>query len=116
MADKIGVFICTGYGIAEALDVDALGRVATEECSAAFCKTVGSCEGSALASICEDIKSENLTKVVLAGISPRRYAEHAFPEGVIVEKFALRETATRLGFRGISDFIRTVALDRSNAQ
>ena len=31
MEDKIGVFICTGYGIAEALDIDALCKVATEE-------------------------------------------------------------------------------------
>ena len=31
MVDKIGVFICTGYGIADALDIDALisdGRTA----------------------------------------------------------------------------------------
>ena len=28
------------------------------------------------------------------------------------EKFRLQEVATRLGFRGISDFIRAVALDR----
>jgi quinone-modifying oxidoreductase subunit QmoB len=91
MEDKIGVFICTGYGIAEALDVDALCTVATEECNVPFCKTVGSCEGSALESISADIKDEGLTKVVIAGISPRRYAEEAFPEGVIVEKVGLRE-------------------------
>jgi quinone-modifying oxidoreductase subunit QmoB len=91
MEDKIGVFICTGYGIAEALDVDALCTVANEECSVPFCKTVGSCEGSALESISADIQSEGLTKVVIAGISPRRYAEDAFPEGVIVEKVGLRE-------------------------
>ena len=91
MEDKIGVFICTGYGIAEALDVDALCTVATEECSVPFCKTVGSCEGSALESISADIKGEGLTKVVIAGISPRRYADDAFPEGVIVEKVGLRE-------------------------
>ena len=91
MEDKIGVFICTGYGIAEALDVDALCKVATEECNAAFCKTVGSCEGSELESMREDIESEGLTKVVIAGISPRRYAQDAFPESVIVEKIGLRE-------------------------
>ena len=31
MDDKIGVFICSGYGIAEALDLEALGKVVTEE-------------------------------------------------------------------------------------
>ena len=45
MEDKIGVFICTGYGIADALDVDALCKVATGEYKVPFCKTIDSCEG-----------------------------------------------------------------------
>ncbi len=91
MADKIGVFVCTGYGIAEALDVDALCKVATEECSIPFCKTVDSCEGPGLDAINEDIKNEELNKVVIAGISPRRYTDDAFPDTVIVEMIGLRE-------------------------
>ena len=91
MEDKIGVFVCTGYGIAEALDVDALCNVATEEFSVPFCKTVDSCEGPGLESINEDIQNEGLNKVVVAGISPRRYADGMFPDGVIVEAVALRE-------------------------
>ena len=91
MEDKIGVFICTGYGIAEALDIDALCKVATDEYKVPFCKTVDSCEGSGLGSIVEDIKNEALSKVVIAGLSPRHYAKNTFPEGVIVEKVALRE-------------------------
>lgn len=91
MEEKIGVFICTGYGIAEALDVDALCKVATDEYNVPFCKTVASCEGPGLESINDDIKNEGLGKVVIAGISPRRYAEDAFPKDVIVEKIALRE-------------------------
>ncbi|MFH1756285.1 MAG: FAD-dependent oxidoreductase [Candidatus Latescibacterota bacterium] len=91
MEDKIGVFICTGYGIAEALDIEALCKVASDECKVPFCKTVVSCEGSGLDSIIEDITKEGLNKVVIAGISPRRYPDAVFPEGVIVEKVALRE-------------------------
>jgi quinone-modifying oxidoreductase subunit QmoB len=91
MDHKIGVFICTGYGIAEALDIEALEKVATDEYSVPFCKTVESCEGPGLEAILEDIRSEELTKVVIAGISARRYADTVFPEGVIVEKVALRE-------------------------
>jgi quinone-modifying oxidoreductase subunit QmoB len=91
MDDKIGVFVCTGYGIAEALDIEALCKVATDEYDVPFCKTVDSCEGPGLESINEDIKNEDLTKAVIAGISPRRYSKDAFPEGVIVEMVALRE-------------------------
>jgi quinone-modifying oxidoreductase subunit QmoB len=95
MADKIGVFVCTGYGIAEALDVDALCSVANEAGGVAFCRTVDSCEGAALESIRRDIEAEGLTKVLLAGVSPRRYEGDAFPDGVLVEPVALREHVVR---------------------
>ena len=91
MEDKIGVFICTGYGIAEALDIDALCKVATDDLAVPFCSTVDSCEGADLDAILQDIQKEGLGKVVIAGVSPRRYADHVFPENVIVEKIALRE-------------------------
>ena len=91
MAERIGVFVCTGYGIAEALDVDALVELATGECGAAFCRTVASCEGRDLAAIREDAAREGLDGIVVAGISARRYEGDAFPEGVLVEAVALRE-------------------------
>ncbi|MFC1499943.1 hydrogenase iron-sulfur subunit [Candidatus Zixiibacteriota bacterium] len=89
--EKLGVFICTGYGLAEALDIDALCAVATDEFKVPFCRTVDSCEGPGLAAINDDIREEGLTRVVVAGISPRRYADNAFPDDVIVEKIGLRE-------------------------
>jgi quinone-modifying oxidoreductase subunit QmoB len=91
MDEKTGVFICTGYGIGEALDIDALCEVATGEFSVPFCKTVESCEGAALDAINADIRAQKLTKVVIAGISPRRYSETAFPPEVMVEMVGLRE-------------------------
>ncbi len=91
MEEKIGVFICSGYGIAEALDIDALCNVATSEFSVPFCEVVDTCEGPGLDIIREKILSEGLTKVVIGGISPRKYADNAFPEGVIVEPVGLRE-------------------------
>lgn len=91
MEDKIGVFVCTGYGIAEALDIDALRKVATDEFNVQFFQTVNSCENSDLESINKDIGNEGLNKVVIAGISPRHYVEDIFPPDVIVEKVALRE-------------------------
>ena len=91
MEEKIGVFICTGYGIAESIDIEALCKVATEEFKVPFCKTVDSCEGQELLSIIKDIKTRHLDKVVIAGISARRYPDAAFPKDVLVEKVALRE-------------------------
>ena len=86
MEENIGVFVCTGYGIAEALDIEALCKVATEEFKLPFCKTVDSCEGQGLLSIIEEIKASRLDKVLIAGISARRYKDAIFPEGVLVEK------------------------------
>ncbi len=91
MEDKIGVFICTGYGIAEALDIDALCAMVGEEFGESLCKTVDSCEGPGLEAINADIQAEGLNKVLVAGISARRYGEDAFPEDVIVEMVALLE-------------------------
>ena len=91
MEEKVGVFICTGYGIGEALDIDALKKVAEGEFKVPFCKTLESCEGADLEAINKDIKDEGLTKVVIAGISPRCFAQGDFPEGVIVEPVAIRE-------------------------
>jgi quinone-modifying oxidoreductase subunit QmoB len=91
MEDKIGVFICTGYGIAESVDVDALAKIAEDDGEVACTKRVETCEGPGLREINEEIRKEGLTKVVIAGISPRRFPDHAFPDGVIVEPVALRE-------------------------
>jgi quinone-modifying oxidoreductase subunit QmoB len=91
MEDHIGVFICTGYGIAEALDIDALYKVATEEGQVAFCKKIESCEKLAIESINRDIESRGLNKVVIAGVSPRRYTDDMFPSNIIVEKIPIRE-------------------------
>ena len=89
--DRIGVFICTGYGIADSLDIEALCRVALEECGVPYCRTVESCEGPDLETIRAEIENEGLTKAVVAGISARHTEDGAYPDGVIVEQVALRE-------------------------
>ena len=91
MDEKLGVFICTGYGIAEALDIEALRKVAVDELKVEFCETVVTCEGPGLDEINEVITRENLTRVVVAGISARRFDHSSFPDGVIVEPVPLRE-------------------------
>ncbi len=91
MEDKIGLFICTGYGIAEAIDIKALQEIIDDEFSVALCKTIDSCENSDIDLINEEIKGSELNKVVIAGLSPRSYEDSAFPTDVIVEKIALLE-------------------------
>lgn len=91
MEDKIGLFICTGYGIAEAIDLESLQSVIEDEFSIAMCRTVESCEKADIYLINEAIKTNDLNKVVIAGLSPRNYEDSAFPTDVIVEKVALLE-------------------------
>jgi quinone-modifying oxidoreductase subunit QmoB len=90
--DKIGVYICTGYGIGEALNVEALSKIATDEYKVAVCKTIPTCEPADLDTIRQDVNSEGLNKVLIAGYSPR-VPPHAdnLGEGVIVDRVNLRE-------------------------
>ncbi len=90
MANKIGVYICTGYGIGEALNIEELSGVA-EEYKVDVCKTVPSCEAEDLEFIKKDIAEQGLEKVVLAGPSPRFYSPKSFPDNLIVEYVNLRE-------------------------
>ena len=92
MDDKIGVYICTGYGIGEALDIEALVKVADDEYSVALCKTIPSCTAGDLETIRADVQSEGLNKVVLAAFSPRHdLGIDPFGEGVIIERVSLLE-------------------------
>ncbi|MBM3302275.1 MAG: CoB--CoM heterodisulfide reductase iron-sulfur subunit A family protein, partial [Deltaproteobacteria bacterium] len=86
-------YIDTGYGIGEALDIEALKDVAKKKF-----KVVAVCRAEPywndpdkLAIIRNDIASEKLTTVVVAGPSPRVFQqEFTFP-GVITERANLRE-------------------------
>ena len=89
MADKLGVFICTGYGIGEALDLEALQKVATSEYKAAVCETIENCGSEQLAALGEKATAEELTHIVLAGPSARVFSAGDLPEGPFVEVFNL---------------------------
>jgi quinone-modifying oxidoreductase subunit QmoB len=95
MPDRIGVFVCTGYGIASALDVEALCGLAREQEGVAHCATVDSCEQAGLAEIARQALEHELNKVVVAGTSGRRWPAFAFPPQVLVEKVPLREYVVR---------------------
>ena len=92
MDDKVGVYICTGYGIGEALDIEALSKVAEDEYSVAVCKTIPGCGESDFDTIRSDVQSDGLNKIVLAAFSPRHdIGKEPFGSGVIVERVSLLE-------------------------
>jgi len=93
MAKKIGVYICTGCGIGEALDTAALAKVATKEKKIPLCKeNAFLCGRQSAEAIREDIAAQGLEAVVIAACSPRvNYDVFDFGPSTIVERVNLRE-------------------------
>jgi len=92
---RIGVFLCTGCGIGEALDVAALEKVAREE-KVAHCATHPClCSPEGVGSVRAAIDDGTVDSVLLAACSPRAKAqEFSFdPLKVAVERVSLREQA-----------------------
>ena len=91
-AAKIGVYICSGYGIGESIDVEKLVSMVEEEGEAAVCKALESLESEeSVNAIKEDISSEGINRLVLAGLSGRFTRDietdvHNFGPEVLVEK------------------------------
>ncbi len=93
MAKKTGVFICSGCGIGESLDVDALVKVAAKECKAPVCKTNGFlCGKEGVELIKQDIAAGELDCVLVVGCSNRvNYEAFDFGPSVVVERVSVRE-------------------------
>jgi quinone-modifying oxidoreductase subunit QmoB len=91
MSKKVGLYIYTGDGIAEALDIDKLVE-AGKGLGLDIVRThddLYSPDGAAM--VKQDIENEGVDAIVLAGISPRyEFRIFNFP-GVLVEKASLRE-------------------------
>ncbi len=92
MSKKIGLYIYTGDGIADAVDVDKLVELATGDLNIPVVRThdnLYSPEGAAM--VKADIEKEGVNAVLLAGLSPRyEFKDFDFP-GVLVEKVGIRE-------------------------
>lgn len=92
MDSKIGVYICTGCGIGDSLDIEALSKVATGEYKVPVCKTIPCCDDESIQSIRQEIESEGLDRVVFAGCSPRvDNVVDSLSNGVLLERVNLRE-------------------------
>ncbi len=92
MEKKIGVYICSGCGIGESIDPEALSAVAGEH-SAAVCRTDPFlCGAESLALIKADIESEGVNSIVIAACSPRVMTDvFDFPPDKVLERVNLRE-------------------------
>lgn len=91
MEKKIGVYLCSGCGLGQALDLDALEGVARDEFKPASCLNhpfLCSREGAAL--IASDIEAGNCNAALICACSPRVMTD-AFAFDVLVERVNLRE-------------------------
>jgi len=92
MEKKIGVYLCTGCGIGEALDVEKLAEVASKEGNAHLCRNHPFlCGPEGVALIRKDIAEEGVNAVVIGACSPRVNYD-AFDFGtVLLDRANLRE-------------------------
>ncbi|MFO7840505.1 MAG: FAD-dependent oxidoreductase [Desulfosalsimonadaceae bacterium] len=90
MSKKYGVYICTGCGIGDALDIKALCDVVEEE--ALPCKTHGFlCGKEGVDLIKKDVEENGINTIIIAGCSKRvNHDVFNFP-GCIVDRVNLRE-------------------------
>ncbi len=92
MEKKIGVYICTGCGIGDALDIDQLANVATDEYSVPICKNHAFlCSKEGVEEIKKDIESEGVNTIVIAACSPRVMYDVFNFDGCIVDRVNIRE-------------------------
>jgi quinone-modifying oxidoreductase subunit QmoB len=92
MEKKVGVYICKGCYIGDAVETEKLAEIATKEYKVPVCKTHDIlCSPDGLNLIKNDINGEGVNTVVIAACSPRvKYEEFNFP-GNIVERANIRE-------------------------
>jgi quinone-modifying oxidoreductase subunit QmoB len=106
MDNKIGVYLCSGCGIGEAVDIDALSAVAKKEFSVAECKSHSAlCSEDGAKIIRQDVDSSAVGGVVIAACSGRVKTEvFAFdPMTTILERVNIRELVAWCQPPGVDD-------------
>ncbi|MBW1771268.1 MAG: hydrogenase iron-sulfur subunit [Deltaproteobacteria bacterium] len=92
MEKKTAVYICSGCGIGDALDIEELGKVATEEYSAPICQSHAYlCSREGVELIKKDIEGEGANTLVIAACSPRVMVDVFDFEKCIVDRVNIRE-------------------------
>jgi len=92
MEKKLAAYICTGCGIGDALDIEQLEKVLTEESSVPICKTHPNlCSEEGVGLIKEDMSSEGVNTIIIGACSPRVMYDVFSFEGCIVDRVNLRE-------------------------
>jgi quinone-modifying oxidoreductase subunit QmoB len=92
MEKKLAAYICTGCGIGDALDIEQLSKVVTDEISVPICHThpnLCSQEGADL--IKKDMEGEGANTLMIAACSPRVMYDVFNFENCVVDRVNLRE-------------------------
>jgi len=90
--DIIGVYICEGCGIGDAIDVDATAGIATDELKVPLCKKHSHlCSDEGVKLIAGDVAAGAVNKPVIAACSPRVMADKFTFDGAHVVRANLRE-------------------------
>ena len=92
-AKKIGVYVCSGCGIGQSLDIDALQSAASENNDISISRIHSFlCEKKSCETIHNDIVDKSLNTIVIAACSPRvKTKEFSFDPSIVVERVNLRE-------------------------
>jgi quinone-modifying oxidoreductase, subunit QmoB len=92
MEKKLGVYICSGCGIGDTLNIEALEKVAAKELKAPICRHHGAmCSREGVDLIRKDIEGEGVNTIVVAACSPRVMYDLFNFEGCILDRVNLRE-------------------------
>ena len=92
MAKKLGVYICSGCSIGEAIDTEKLLKTAAREIKPAVSRACSAlCSREAVEAIRNEIAGGQVDAVVLAACSPRVKNEVFAFDGIVAERVNLRE-------------------------
>lgn len=92
-AKRVGVYICSGYGIGDAVDCEKLVEALQSEESVAICKIDKHlCTEKGVEKIKKDIEEHNLDGLVIGASSPRYHTElFRFDKNIVFDRVNLRE-------------------------